>query len=139
MSDMPIKTKVITVRTGRIVCDIEIADPAYRMTSPKLAAFVTNQYPDLPLHACVNEVGTAFGSDIEKTSVPHMLEHLVVDIQTHETDTPRATTFVGTTEWTDEDAGQARIEVSFRDDLQALRAFNKALEFLNTAVLTCLP
>lgn len=139
MSDMPIKTKVITVRTGRIVCDIEIADPVYRMTSPKLAAFVTNQYPDLPLHACVNEVGTAFGSVIEKTSVPHMLEHLVVDIQTHETDTPLATTFVGTTEWTDEDAGQARIEVSFRDDLQALRAFNKALEFLNTAVLTCLP
>lgn len=139
MSDMPIKTKTITVRTGRIVCDIEIADPVYRMTSPKLAAFVTNQYPDLPLHACVNEVGTAFGSVIERTSVPHMLEHLVVDIQAHETNTPLAATFVGTTEWTDEDAGLARIEVSFRDDLQALRAFNKALEFLNTAVLTCLP
>lgn len=138
MSDMPIKVKTITVRTGRIVCDIEIEDPAYRMTSPKLAAFVTNQYPDLPLHACVNEVGTAFGSVIEKTSVPHMLEHLVVDIQAHETDTPRATTFVGTTEWVDEEAGKARVEVSFRDDLQALRAFNKALEFLNTAVLTCL-
>ena len=108
------------------------------MTSPKLAAFVTNQYPDLPLHACVNDVGTAFGSVIEKTSIPHMLEHLVVDIQAHETDTPRAETFVGTSEWIDEEAGKARVEASFRDDLQALRAFNKAVEFLNTAVLTCL-
>lgn len=138
MEEKPIQVKTIIVRTGRIVCDVEIANPAYRTTSPKLAAFVTNQYPDLPLHACVNEVGTAFGSVIERTSVPHMLEHLVVDIQTHETNTPLATTFVGTTEWVDEEAGLARIEVSFRDDLQALRAFNKAVEFLNTAVLTCL-
>ena len=138
MDDKPIRVKTITVRTGRIVCDIEIEDPRYRATSPKLAAFVTNQYPDLPIHSCVNEVGTAFGSVIEHTSVPHMLEHLVIDIQTHETGTPLATTFVGTTEWTDEEAGKARVEISFRDDLQALRAFNKALEFLNTAVLTCL-
>ena len=138
MEDKPIQVKTIVVRTGRIVCDIEIPNPAFRTTSPKLAAFVTNQYPDLPLHACVNEVGTAFGSVIEKTSIPHMLEHLVVDIQAHETDTPRAETFVGTSEWTDEEAGKARVEASFRDDLQALRAFNKAVEFLNTAVLTCL-
>ena len=139
MDYKPIQVKTITVRTGRIVCDIEVPDPTYRMTSPKLAAFVTNQYPDLPLHSCVNETGAAFGSVIEHTSVPHMLEHLVIDIQTHETSTPMSATFVGTTEWVDEEAGKARVEVSFRDDLQALRAFNKALEFLNTAVLTCLP
>ena len=77
MEEKPIQVKTIVVRTGRIVCDIEIPNPAFRTTSPKLAAFVTNQYPDLPLHACVNEVGTAFGSVIEKTSIPHMLEHLV--------------------------------------------------------------
>ena len=138
MDANPIQVKTITVRTGRIVCDLVIENPAYRETPPKLAAFVTNQYPDLPLHACVNEVGTAFGSVIEKTSVPHMLEHLVIDIQTHETNTPLSTTFVGTTEWTDYEAGKASVEVSFRDDLQALRAFNKAREFLNTAVITCL-
>lgn len=138
MDAKPIRVKTITVRTGRIACDIVIENPAYRETSPKLAAFVTNQYPDLPLHACVNDSGMAFGSVIEKTSVPHMLEHLVIDIQTHDTNTPLSSTFVGTTEWTDYEAGAACVEVSFRDDLQALRAFNKAVEFLNTAVITCL-
>ena len=56
MEEKPIQVKTIVVRTGRIVCDIEIPNPAFRMTSPKLAAFVTNQYPDLPLHACVNDI-----------------------------------------------------------------------------------
>ena len=46
--------------------------------------------------------------------------------------------FIGTTEWLDEEAGLARIEVGFKDDLVALRAFNEAIRFLNIAVLTCL-
>ncbi len=43
--------------------------------------------------------------------------------------------FVGTTEWTDEAAGRARIEVSFLDDLVALRAFRDAIAFLGDAMV----
>ena len=43
--------------------------------------------------------------------------------------------YLGTTEWIDEDAGLARIEVSFTDDLVALRAFLDAAQFLNKAVI----
>ena len=47
--------------------------------------------------------------------------------------------FVGTSEWTVPERGEARVELSFRDDLEALRAFSEATRFLNIAVLTCLP
>ena len=38
---------------------------------------------------------------------------------------------VGTSEWLDEAAGIARIDVSFADDLVALRAMRDSVAFLN--------
>lgn len=133
----PVKAKAITVRTGRLVCDVEIADPRFRYSSPRLSAFVSGQYPDLPQHACVNDEGMTFGYVMEKTSVAHLLEHLIISEQVR-SQTLGNVTFIGTTEWIDEQAGLARIEVGFKDDLVALRAFNEATRFLNMAVLTCL-
>ncbi len=133
----PIRICAITVRTGRLVCDVEIPEPRFRFTTPRLAAFVVQQYPDLPHHACVNGKGSSFSAVIECTSTPHLLEHLVISLQTRAA-TGATDSFVGTTEWLDETAGLARVEASFRDDLEALRAFNEATQILNIAVLTCL-
>lgn len=134
-----IQVREIVVRTGRLVCDVEVAEPRFRRTTPKLAAFCEGSFPDLPHHACVNDAGPAFGDVIEDTSVPHLLEHLVISGQVRASEAGAvAATFIGTTEWLDEAAGVARIEVGFHDDLVALRAFNEAVKFLNTAVITCL-
>ena len=133
----PIQINTITVRTGRLVCDVSIADERFRRTTPRLAAFAIESFPDLPHHACVNAEGNSFADVVEHTSTAHLLEHVAISLQTRTTDDASAT-FTGTTEWTDEATGQARIEISFRDDLEALRAFNEATRFVNTAVLTCL-
>lgn len=133
----PIQVQSITVRTGRIAFDVQIVDERFRYTTPRLAAFASGQYPDLPHHACVNDVGDTFASVMERTSVAHLLEHLVISEQVRGKAAGTAT-FVGTTEWLNEGAGLARIEVGFKDDLVALRAFNEATRFLNMAVLTCL-
>lgn len=133
----PILVRTITVRTGRLVCVVEIPDERYRRTTPRLAAFVRQIYPDLPHHACVNGEGATFEAVMEHASTPHLLEHLAISEQTRAAE-DAAAAFVGTTEWIDEAAGEARIEISFRDDLEALRAFNEATRFLNNAVLTCL-
>lgn len=135
-SQDPIQVRAITVRTGRLVCDVAIPDERFRHTTPRLAAFVQREYPDLPHHACVNGEGDSFGVVIERTSTAHLLEHLAISMQTRAASS--ASPFVGTTEWTDESAGEARVEMSFRDDLEALRSFNEATRFLNIAVLTCL-
>ncbi len=125
------------VGAGRIGCDVTLTAHAPRTTDPVLAARVRASFPDLPRHACVNGAGDTFGAVMEATSLPHLLEHLVIDLQTQAAppDASPDTAYVGITRWTDENAGRAHIEVSFTDDLVALRAFRDATRFLNEAVV----
>ena len=125
------------VGAGRIGCDVTLTAHAPRTTDPVLAARVRASFPDLPRNACVNGAGDTFGAVMEATSLPHLLEHLVIDLQTQAAppDASPDTAYVGITRWTDENAGRAHIEVSFTDDLVALRAFRDATRFLNEAVV----
>ena len=125
------------VGAGRIGCDVALAAQAPRTTDPVLAARVCASFPNLPRHACVNGAGDTFGAVMEATSLPHLLEPLVIDLQTQAAppDASPDTAYVGITRWTDENAGRAHIEVRFTDDLVALRAFRDAARFLNEAVV----
>ncbi len=97
------------------------------------------EVPTLARHACVNERGTVFAAVMDCTPLPHLLEHLVVDLQVRAesgqwftlpgaaaeappsmADATCDRPIVGTSEWLDEAAGIARIDVSFADDLVAL-------------------
>lgn len=125
----------LTVRAGRLVCDVAVAPGAARMTSPQLAERIRAAFPNVARHACVNDEGPTFGAVMDHTSLPHLLEHLVIDLQTAAAPPDCETVFVGTTEWTDELSGKARIQVNFTDDLVALRCFLDAADFLNGAVV----
>ena len=150
------------VHRGHLVCLVSFAG-APRVTSASLMRRVLPAFPMLPQHACVNERGATFAAVMDCTPLPHLLEHLVVDLQVRSqiaqharvgttsrsvaptasrTDayagsaaraepTPRERPIVGTSEWADERAGLARIDVSFADDQVALRAFRDAVAFLN--------
>ena len=137
VSSDPIQLRAVTIKPGRLICSVIVPEERFRYTNPKIAAFSIASYPELPHHACVNEVGPSFSAVIERTSIPHLLEHVAISEQTRSA-VARDAEFVGTTEWVDEESGEARIELSFLDDLEALRAFNKATRFLNNAVITCL-
>lgn len=130
----PISIESIVVGAGRMTCDVVLAPSAPRSTSPQIIERATRSFPTLMQHACVNEKGPYFGSVMNCTPLPHLLEHLVIDLQTRRSESDFAT-FVGTTEWIDETAGKARVEVSFTDDLVALRAFRDAVNFLNDCVI----
>ena len=138
----PLSLERLIVRADRVVCDVTLAPGAPRMSSPALMARICAAHPDLPRHACVNDAGDTFGAVMDRTPLPHVLEHLVIDLQAQAAAARGAATpegggvvFVGTTEWTDQAAGRARVEVSFTDDLVALRAFRDAARFLNRAVV----
>lgn len=130
-----ISVKALTVLTGRLICDVTLGEGVPHYATPALADALTKVFPDLPHHACVNSVGSRFGDVMGRTSLPHILEHLMISYQVREEGAGPGE-FVGTTEWTDEVAGVARVQVSFDDDLVALRALDEALRFLNDAVLT---
>ena len=128
--DEPVRIVSITVKPSRLVVDVSILDELNRRTTPERAAHVLERFPTLREHACVNGRGRTFGSVIESTSIAHLLEHLAIELQTRAS-AHEAATFVGTTEWLDERVGLARIQLSFKDDLEALRALRDAVRFLN--------
>ena len=130
----------LTVLPDRIEALVRIADPRYRFTSQEFIEQTLERFPTLPYHACRNEVGPTFAAVMEHTSIPHLLEHLVIDIQTHEyaKNNPNAreeTAFTGTTQWSAEDPQVALVRVSFLDDLIALGAFKEALRFINQVIV----
>lgn len=130
-----ISTTKIVVQDGRLVCEVVIPDPARHYCTPRLANRARTAFPDIVKHACVNGVSDKFVTVMDSTSVPHLLEHLMIDIQVHDDRAEADASFVGATEWLDESAGTALVQVSFADDLCALQALNKSLDFLNAELL----
>lgn len=141
----PLSIESLVIRTNRIVCDVVVSPGVSHTTSRAIIERVCAAFPNLPRHACVNDKGDTFSAVMNCTPLPHLLEHLVVDEQVRAAARTAAVMgekgyaadmiFTGTTEWIDERAGRARIEVNFTDDLVALRAFRDAVNFLNAVVV----
>ena len=142
--NQPVRITRLEVRRGRLTCIVEFAPKVPRFTSKALIDKVLPAFPSLPRHACVNGSGRTFGDVIECTPVPHLLEHMVVDLQVREMASatlgvpappaPADAPIVGTSEWINETAGLARIDASFADDQVALRALRDAVAALNAAL-----
>lgn len=139
----PLSIERLTICADRVVCDVILAPGVPRMTTPEIITQVGKTVPSLSRHTCVNDEGDTFAAVMDHTSLPHLLEHLVIHEQaraaahaTSASGLSHESVFVGTTEWTDEFSGKARIEVSFTDDLVALRAFRDATRFLNNVVVS---
>lgn len=151
----PIRIERMEVHPGHLVCRVAFGT-APRVTSPELMARVLPVFPTLPQHACVNEQGTTFAAVMDHTPLPHLLEHLVVDLQvlslaltkgfvaSSASSTSikerearrklRCKPIVGTSEWLNEQTGTARLDISFADDLIALQALRDAVAFLNSVL-----
>ena len=135
-----ISARRVDVFPGRLRILVQLSDGASRWTTEELVAAACDAYPTLPLHSCINSKGPTFGDVAVGTSVPHLLEHLIIAEQVRLAGEGRVAegeaAFVGTTEWCEggPQVGEAVIEVSFVDDLQALRALSNALAFLNASM-----
>ncbi len=139
----------LTVYADRIVALVSV-DVKKAYTTPELAKQALEQRPSLAHHTCINEKGPTFAAVVEHTPLPHLFEHVIVDILSQESmdyaesgetasvfpkdesvENPSSGLVVGTSEWLDRKVGTARVEVSYQDDLVALAAFKSAEEFLN--------
>lgn len=129
----------IVVRRDRIVAVVRMDEGASRFTSRALVDRILERFPDLPFHSCVNAKGPQFGDVMDHTSIPHVLEHLVIDLQADVYTRSNAggaslggsPLLTGVTKWVDREKGIAQIQVSFLDDLVALAAIREAVDFLN--------
>ncbi len=125
----PVTVERLAISPGKLTACVRLR-PDARYTNPQLAQRVVADFPQLPLHACVNPHGPTFASVLEHTSLAHLLEHLIIDLQVAQTPDETAATFAGHTTWVSESEGLALITVSFRDDACALRALRDAVEYI---------
>lgn len=132
-SAQPLSIEHIRVRPDRIELTVRVSHERYAQTTPALIEACLAFAPNLARHTCRNDVGPTFGSVMNNTSVPHLLEHLIVESQVRVAKDP-SRIFVGTTEWVPEHRLQAKVAVSFEDDVVALAAITQALDFLNVTL-----
>lgn len=126
----PLRVGSIRVRADRIEIQVGVRSEKYAYTDKALMQRVLENYPSLALHACRNHKGTLFSDVMNDTSIPHLLEHMVVDGQTRAArDEQRI--FTGTTQWDTRDRLKAHVVVSYEDDLVALRVLNECVSYLN--------
>lgn len=123
----------IHIQPGKLTACVRVA-PDARRTDERIARRVLHDHPDLARHSCVNDKGPAFASVIADTSVPHLLEHIVIDRQVAEEPPESRITFTGHTTWISEDAGLASIVVNFRSDACALRALAYACSYFDSVM-----
>lgn len=131
--DRKVCIKRIQVSRDRITCTVQV-EAGFCMTNPRILERALEACPDLLRHACVNDEGTRFGAVADHTDVPHLMEHLVIELQAREAK-DASKVFCGVTRWIDVRQGVATIEMSFEDDLTCLAAFKEAAHLLNSVIL----
>lgn len=133
----PVEITRIHVDDGRLTLNVQLSPDAPAYTTPLIAKRACQAAPNLPAHSCINNAGPTFAHVMENTSIPHLLEHLIIDAQVRAMPADDAHRFVGTTHWMREEVPmQAVVEVNFFDDLIALRAAKHALATLNDILST---
>ena len=135
-----VRVRRVVVKADRMVCDVQLSPACPRTSFPALVSALLQMYPHLPAHACKNERGTTFGAVMKRTPLIHVLEHVAIDcmVQNESAKTTSSDKlFVGNSRWLDPVQGLGRVELSFRDDIAALRALKTAVEQVNRALSSC--
>lgn len=122
----------IRVRDDRVVVYLTLPNKRWRYTTPALAKRVMHDYPTVVHHTCVNAKGNTFGSVIRRTPLPHLMEHLTIDILAGRSTDPDDM-FTGFSTWVGENHEKARVEVSMKDDVNTIKAVKEAAAYINSA------
>ena len=134
VSEHPLVIEHIQVRPDRMEVTIRVRSEQFAYTNNRIIEEVLSHFPSLGMHACRNHKGRLFADVMNHTSVPHLLEHMVVDGQTRRTQ-KEDRIFTGTTQWSREDPLVALVVFSYEDDLVALDVLNQCVALLNAILL----
>lgn len=140
----PLAIQRINVRQGALDLEVSASLDALHV-SEEQATRILDLLPNLAHHVCVNGAGNGtFGDELVGTELPHLLEHLIIELQgqaCRTSDGKAAPDFTGHTSWLEEleatsPHGYAlmRVTVTFADDFVALSAMNAAIDVIRWMV-----
>jgi len=75
--------EILFYSTNRVKLVVEMADPDCYMTehAPHIPKLLFKLFPNLAEHRCENDSGYSFRRECRSTEIPHLMEHLIIELQ----------------------------------------------------------
>ncbi len=111
---------------------VEMPDPSRYTTDvvPHLPRSLFRLFPHLAHHKCHNDQGFSFRRESQATEIPHLLEHLIIELQTQ---AQRHEVLKGDTQrnWREDPRGTFHVHVEYENELLVLGAIRLAERIIN--------
>lgn len=111
---------------------VEMPDPARYTTDavPHLPRTLFRLFPHLAKHKCHNDQGYSFRRESQATEIPHLLEHLIIELQTQ---AQRHDILKGETQWNwrVDPRGTFHVHVEYENEQLVLAAIRLAERIIN--------
>ncbi len=124
----------VTVCTDRVDVLVDVGDAETLRTTAheSIAERALGLLPGLGRHVCHNDDGRSFAEELEDTEVPHLFEHVVMELMA-QAGSPRS--LKGETSWDFKRDGHGIFRVSFEYDddlvcLGAIKVADKVMSYL---------
>ncbi len=127
-------TEITFLSTCRVRLVVEIADPASYTTEgeARIPRILFKLFPHMATQRCCNEAGHSFRREALATEIPHLFEHLILEIQ-NQVRRGLGQPFAGETQWnwTLDPRGRFYVTVDYDNEIVALGAIRLAERVIN--------
>jgi len=123
----------------RVKLVVEMPDPSKCSTrhAPHIPKLLFKLFPHLARHRCDNENGYTFRRECQETEIPHLFEHLIIELQGQAL---RISALKGETQWNWEvdPRGRFHVHVDYDSEILVLAAIRAAERIINALDSKCL-
>lgn len=119
--------EILFYSSNRVKLVVEMADPNCYTTqhAPHIPKLLFKLFPHLARHRCENENGFSFRKECQSTEIPHLFEHLIIELQGQ---VRRGGTLKGETQWNwrVDPKGRFHVYVEYDNEMLVLGAIRVA-------------
>lgn len=119
--------EILFYSPNRVKLVVEMPDPNRYSTkhAPHIPKLLFKLFPHLARHRCDNENGYSFRRECESTEIPHLFEHLIIELQGS---VLRSGTLKGETQWNwrVDPKGRFHVYVDYENEMLVLGAIRVA-------------
>src|SRR5947209_18170379 len=124
--------EILVYDTNKVKLVVEMPDPNRYTTDhvPHLPRSLFKLFPHLAQHKCHNDGGYSFRRESMATEIPHLLEHLIIELQTQ---AQRHEILKGETQWNwrVDPRGTFHVHVEYENEQLVLAAIRLAERIIN--------
>jgi len=122
----------LSCRRAQLVVEIPETDAYMTSDAPRIPRLLFKLLPHMATQRCYNDEGFSFRREAEATEIPHLFEHLIIEIQ-DQVRRGLGAPFAGETHWnwTVDPRGRFYVTVDYDDEIVALASIRLAERIIN--------